>query len=72
MLRFLYMIVRNIFIIPGVIKTMRRMIADENCSEEERYQYLQYIVGIMNRSLRRGKPSARGRLCDVPESSGKI
>lgn len=50
MLRFLYLIVRNIFIIPGIIKEMRRLIADENSTEEEKYAYLQYIVGLMQKT----------------------
>ena len=50
MLRFFYLIVRNIFIIPGIIKKMRRMIADGNYSEEEGYAYLQYIVGLMQKT----------------------
>ncbi|MBQ8597243.1 MAG: 1-acyl-sn-glycerol-3-phosphate acyltransferase [Lachnospiraceae bacterium] len=50
MLRFLYLIVRNIFIIPGVIKRMRQLIADENSTEEEKYKYLQYLVGLMQKT----------------------
>lgn len=50
MLRFWYLIVRNIFIIPGIIKEMRRLIADENSTEEEKYAYLQYIVGLMQKT----------------------
>ena len=50
MLRFLYLIVRNIFIIPGIIKKMRQLTADEKASEEERYAYLQYIVGLMQKT----------------------
>lgn len=50
MLRFLYLIVRNIFIIPGIIKKMRQLTADEKTSEEERYAYLQYIVGLMQKT----------------------
>lgn len=50
MLRFLYLIVRNIFIIPGIIKKMRELIADESSTEEECYAYLQYIVGLMQKT----------------------
>ena len=50
MLRFLYLIVRNIFIIPGIISKMRQLIADENSTEEEKYKYLQYIVGLMQKT----------------------
>lgn len=50
MLRFIYLIVKNIFILPGIIKEMRRLIADENRTEEEKYAYLQYIIGIMQKT----------------------
>lgn len=50
MLRFLYLIVRNIFILPGIIKKMRKLVADENSTEEERYAYLQYIIGLMQKT----------------------
>ena len=50
MLRFLYLIIRNIFIVPGVIKEMRRLIADENSTEEEKYAYMRYIVGLMQKT----------------------
>ena len=50
MLRLIYLIIRNIFIIPGIIKEMRRLIADKSSTEEERYAYLQYIIDIMQRT----------------------
>lgn len=52
MLRFYYLILRNIFILPGIIGRMRRMAADETCSEEECYAYLQYVVDFMERTGR--------------------
>ena len=50
MLRLIYLIVRNMFIIPGIIRDMRRLIADESSTEEEKYAYLQYIIDIMQRT----------------------
>ena len=50
MLRYYFLILRNIFRLPVKIHVMRRMIADENCTDEERYQYLQDIVNIMKRT----------------------
>lgn len=52
MLRFYYLILRNIFILPGIIGEMRRKAADETCSEEECYAYLQYVVDIMEKTGR--------------------
>lgn len=48
--RFLYLIVRNIFIIPGIIKKMRQLTESENYSEEKHYRYLQYVVGLMQKT----------------------
>lgn len=48
--RFYYLIVRNIFIIPGIIKKMRQMTAAEEYSEEKHYRYLQYVVGLMQKT----------------------
>lgn len=49
MLRFYYVIARNIFRLPGVIGEMRRM-TEENHSEEECYEYLQYIVRLIKKT----------------------
>lgn len=48
--RFYYLIVRNIFIIPGIIRKMRQLIVSENYSEEKNYRYLQYVVGLMQKT----------------------
>ncbi len=51
MWRLPYVIVRNIFRIPQIIGTMRRKIDDtEGYSEEDCYQYMQYIVSLMHRT----------------------
>lgn len=46
MWRLPYTIIRNIFILPGIIKKMQRMAAEER-SEEECYAYANYIVDLM-------------------------
>lgn len=49
--RFYYVIIRNVHILPGIIRKMRKMIADsEKYSDEDRYEYLLYIIGIMKRT----------------------
>lgn len=50
MLRFYYAIARNIFILPGIIRKMRQIAASDKYSEEERYKYLQYMVGVMQKT----------------------
>lgn len=49
-MRFYYLIVRNIFVLPGIIKRMRQMAADERYSEEECYDCLQEVVETINRT----------------------
>lgn len=49
--RFYYVIIRNMHILPGIIRKMRKMIADsEKYSEEDRYEYLLHIIEIMKRT----------------------
>lgn len=49
--RFYYVIIRNIHILPGIIRKMRIMIADpDKYSKEDRYNYLLYIIEIMKRT----------------------
>lgn len=51
MWRFYYLIVRNIFILPGIIGKMRRIAdAPDKYSEEACYEYLQYVVGLMRKT----------------------
>lgn len=49
MLRFYYLILANLYMVPGVVKKMRQMIADEKCTEEEKYGYLQYIIELIKK-----------------------
>ncbi len=49
-MRFYYLIVRNIFVLPGIIKRMRQMAADERYSEEECYDCLLEVVDTINRT----------------------
>lgn len=55
MWRYYYTIVRNIFKIPVMIRTMQKMIEyekehpDENC-EEKNYKYINYIVDVMQKT----------------------
>lgn len=49
-MRFYYLIVRNIFVLPGIIKRMRKMAADERYSEEECYDCLLEVVETINRT----------------------
>jgi len=50
MWRFGYAIVRNIYRLPGIIKKMRFMTDNEQFSDEDRYGYLKYIVGLMQKT----------------------
>ena len=50
MWRHYYLIVRTILILPGIIGKMRRLAADTGCPEEERYEYLKYVVDTMQRT----------------------
>lgn len=52
MLRFYYLILANLYMVPGVVKKMRQMIADENSTEEEKYQYLQYVTRLIQKKGR--------------------
>lgn len=49
MWRLPYTVIRNIFILPGILKKMERMAAD-NIKEEECYVYANYIVDLMQSS----------------------
>ena len=49
--RFYYVIVRNIHILPGLIKKMQEMVeAPDRYSEADRYEYLLYVIEIMKRT----------------------
>ncbi len=48
--RFYYVIIRNIHIIPGIIRGMRRLIASDDYSEKKNYRYLQYVIGLMQKT----------------------
>lgn len=50
MLRFYYVIVRNIYRLPAIIGQMRRMAYSDEYSEQERYKYLQHIVHLMKKT----------------------
>lgn len=50
MLRMLYVIVRNIFILPGIILDMRKLIKKEPYDEEAGYECARRIVRIMQRT----------------------
>ena len=52
MLRFYYLILANLYMVPGVVKKMRQLIADENSTEEEKYQYLQYVTRLIQKKGR--------------------
>lgn len=51
MLRFYYAIVRNIFRLPAIIGEMRKMLASDEYSEQERYDYLRYIAYLMRKTV---------------------
>ena len=55
MWRFYYTIVRNIFKLPGTIKTMNNIIEvsqkyPEKYNEKDNYKYIQYIVDVMQKT----------------------
>lgn len=50
MLRFYFAIIKNIYRLPGIIGKMRSMIATDEYSEQERYEYLRYIAHLMQKS----------------------
>lgn len=50
MWRLPYTVVRNIIILPGVIKKMRQLAAAEPYNEEEAYRYTQYVIGLMQKT----------------------
>ena len=76
MLRFIYVILLNLFRAPYMIPKMRRE-ADhpEKYSAEERYELARHCIRLMKvtgGSIWTGESSERGRLHDVPESSGQV
>lgn len=50
MWRMPYTIIRNIFVLPGIIKTMQRMVKPEVYDEKKCYKYAHYIVNLMHRT----------------------
>lgn len=53
MLKYYYSIAKNLYRLPGIIKTMRRMTEkSDRYSEEDCYEYMRYIVGLMQKSGR--------------------
>ena len=79
MLRFIYVILLNLFRAPYMIPKMRRE-ADhpEKYSAEERYELARHCIRLMkvtggiHTKAWTGESSERGRLHDVPESSGQV
>ena len=79
MLRFIYVILLNLFRAPYMIPKMRRE-ADhpEKYSAEERYELARHYPSDESyrwnsyESIWTGESSERGRLHDVPESSGQV
>ncbi len=49
MLRYYLMIAKNLFPFAGMIGKMRKLAADESATEEECYEYLQYIIKFMQK-----------------------
>lgn len=49
-LRYYYVIVRNLFRYPGILRKMRKMAADDRYTEEECYRYLRDVVDLMNKT----------------------
>lgn len=49
MWRYIYLVATNLFGFLRMILKMRKLAADENCAEEERYRYLQYTVDFMQK-----------------------
>lgn len=50
MWRFYYTIARNLYRLPGIIGTMRRMAKPENYVEEEGYACVRYVISEMKRT----------------------
>ena len=50
MLRFYYVITRNLFRLPGIIGKMKKMAASDKYSEEDCYKYIQYVIGLMQKT----------------------
>lgn len=50
MLRFYCAIIKNIFILPGAIRKMRKLASSDEYSEEERHKFLQYVVSVMQKT----------------------
>ena len=49
MWRLPYTVIRNIIILPGILKKMQRMVRVEKCNEEECYVYANHIVDLMQK-----------------------
>ncbi len=49
MWRYYYLIVVNLFGFAKMISKMRKIAQEDTCSEKERYEYLQYIVDVMQK-----------------------
>lgn len=50
MWRMPYVIIRNIFVLPGILKKMQRMVEPGIYNEDECYKYAHYIVDLMHRT----------------------
>lgn len=50
MWRMPYVIVRNILVLPGIIKKMRNLVKPEIYNEEKCYKYAHFIVDLMHRT----------------------
>jgi len=50
MWRMPYVIARNLFVLPGILKKMQRMVEPGIYNEEECYKYAHYIVDLMHRT----------------------
>lgn len=50
MWRLPYTIIRNIFVLPGIIKKMQYLVKPEIYNEEKCYKYAHYIVDLMHRT----------------------
>lgn len=79
MLKFIYVILMNLFRAPYMIPKMHKE-ADhpEKYSEEERYELARHVIRLMKttggikESIWSGKSPVRGRLYDVSKPSGKV
>lgn len=80
MLKFIYVILMNLFRAPYMIPKMHKE-ADhpEKYSEEERYELARHVIrlmkttgGIKTKAIWSGKSPVRGRLYDVSKPSGKV